>query len=345
MNNEMELPLHSKFDGADWRILAQNWYPVAASTEVGTQPHKAMLLDEPLVLYRVAEELVVARDVCPHRGVLLTMGTGSSEGVTCPYHGLRFGSEGKCNRIPASPDQAIPSKMRLRTYPAVERYGLVWVCLNPALTLDHAEIPFLPGWDEPDYQQIVCPSVNIAAFAGRQMEGFLDVAHFGWIHLETFGNPENVEVPAYTTAPTEKGFEAIYLSTVSNYPIGVEASIPDGFMWKRHFQVHLPFTATLTVHFPEGGRLSIMNAASPVSTKMTRLFCPIAKNFDKHIPVETIHDFNLKVFDEDRIIVEAQKPECLPLDPLLEIHIPADRSSIAYRRGLRDQGLSAFFLR
>lgn len=44
-------------------------------------------------------------------------------------------------------------------------------------------------------------------------------------------------------------------------------------------------------------------------------------------------------------MVEAQRPEYLPLDPLLEVHIPADRSSIAYRRGLRSQGYSDFFLR
>jgi hypothetical protein len=43
-------------------------------------------------------------------------------------------------------------------------------------------------------------------------------------------------------------------------------------------------------------------------------------------------------------VVEAQKPECLPLDPKREAHIPADRSSIAYRRGLRGLGLSQFFI-
>jgi hypothetical protein len=35
-----------------------------------------------------------------------------------------------------------------------------------------------------------------------------------------------------------------------------------------------PFTATLTIHFPEQGKLVIMNAASPVSARKTRLFAP-----------------------------------------------------------------------
>lgn len=37
-------------------------------------------------------------------------------------------------------------------------------------------------------------------------------------------------------------------------------------------------------------------------------------------------------------------PERLPLDLTLEAHIPADRSSIAYRRGLKKQGYGDFFL-
>jgi phenylpropionate dioxygenase-like ring-hydroxylating dioxygenase large terminal subunit len=57
-----------------------------------------------------------------------------------------------------------------------------------------------------------------------------------------------------------------------------------------------------------------------------------------------VHEFNLRVFAEDRRIVEAQKQERLPLDPLLEVHIPADRSSIAYRRGLKRTGFGEFFL-
>jgi phenylpropionate dioxygenase-like ring-hydroxylating dioxygenase large terminal subunit len=229
------------------------------------------------------------------------------------------------------------------TYAAVERYGLVWVCLAPE-TGTTPDLPVMPHWDDPDYQQIVCPPVAIGGFAGRQLEGFLDVAHFGFVHAETFGDPDNVEVPPYIPKQTPKGFQADYRSSVGNYPIGVDGRAPPGFEWLRHFEVHLPFTATLTIHFPDPGRLVIMNAASPVSARQTRLFAPIARNFDKHIPVSEVHAFNLRVFEEDRLIVETQKPERLPLDLTLEAHIAADRSSIAYRRGLKRLGLGRFFL-
>ncbi|MBD1552274.1 aromatic ring-hydroxylating oxygenase subunit alpha [Pseudomonas typographi] len=342
MIKDRTLPLQCTFVESDWRILATHWYPIAQASVVGEQPIKAMLLDEPLVAYRVASELVVARDVCPHRGVPLSMGQADGQGVVCPYHGLRFGHGGKCNKVPASPNAAIPSRMQLYTYPAVERYGLIWTCLDPQG--EGVDIPKMPHWDEPEFHQIVCPAFEVQAFAGRQVEGFLDVAHFGFVHTDTFGDPNNLEIPPYRPTPTEQGFEVRYLSTVGNYPIGIDGKAPADFTWLRHFEVHLPFTATLTVHFPENGRLVIMNAASPVSAKVTRMFAPIARNFDKDLPVEDCHAFNLRVFEEDRAIVEAQKPERLPLDPALEVHIPADMSSIAYRKGLRSQGLSQFFL-
>jgi phenylpropionate dioxygenase-like ring-hydroxylating dioxygenase large terminal subunit len=342
MSTDVTLPLKCSFEPEDWRILARHWYPITLASEVGEAPHKAMLLDEPLVAYRVKGSLVVARDVCPHRGVPLTLARHDGKGLVCRYHGLRFGVEGRCNRIPASPNLPIPDKLRLMTYPAVERYGLVWTCLAPEPATE-PDLPTMPHWDEPDYQQIVCPTVDIGGFAGRQLEGFLDVAHFGFVHAETFGDPDNVEVPAYVPKQTSKGFQVDYRSSVGNYPIGVAGRAPAGFEWLRHFEVHLPFTATLTIHFPEQGRLVIMNAASPVSARQTRLFAPIARNFDKHIPVEEVHAFNLRVFEEDRLIVETQKPERLPLDLTLEAHISADRSSIAYRRGLKRMGLGRFF--
>ena len=343
MSTAADLPLHCTFEANDWRILSQQWYPIAAISDVGEQPFKATLLDQPLVAYRVGGELVVARDVCAHRGVPLSLGRADGHGVVCAYHGLRYGARGLCNRVPSSPNERIPTRLRLTVYPTVERFGLIWVCLSPRA--DSApDVPSMPHWDDPDFQQIVCPAFDVKAFAGRQLEGFIDVAHFAWIHPETFADPERPEVPTYMPVETEKGFVVDYRSSIGNYPIGVNGRADPDFEWLRHFEVHLPFTATLTIHFPDDGRLVIMNAASPVSARKTRLFAPIARNFDKNLPVEEVHAFNLRIFEEDRMVVESQLPECLPLDFGAEAHIPADRSSMAYRRGLKRKGYGQFFL-
>ncbi|AIJ46658.1 MULTISPECIES: aromatic ring-hydroxylating dioxygenase subunit alpha [Pseudomonadota] len=338
------LPLGCTFEPEDWRLLARHWYPIALAEEIGEAPYRATLLDEALVAYRVHGNVVVARDVCPHRGVPLSMGMHDGEGLVCPYHGLRFGTEGRCNRIPASPHQAAPAKLNLHSYPAIERYGLIWTCLMAEDGSGAPDIPSLPHWDDPDFVQVVCPSFDIAGFAGRQIEGFIDVAHFAWVHTETFADPNNQQVPDYQTSETPTGFIADYFSSMSNYAKGSGFEDPEGFVWLRHFEVHLPFTATLTIHFPGGKVQTIMNAASPVSARKTKLFVPIIRNVNKHIPAEDIKAFNLRVFEEDRAMVEAQKPERLPLDLTLEAHIPADRSSIAYRRGLKRMGLGEFFL-
>lgn len=339
---DLDLPRNCTFDAADWAILAAHWYPIALMRDLSNGPVSAKLLDEPLVIYRSNGETVVARDVCPHRGVPLSIGTQQERGVVCAYHGLRFGADGRCNHVPAHPDRSIPERLKLTTYPWVERYGLLWTCLRPNADASPSICP-MPHWDEPDFQQIVCPSLDIFGFAGRQMEGFLDVAHFAFVHTDTFGDANNAVVSAYVPVRHAHGFDVEYRSSVGNYPIGVNDRGSTGFEWLRHFNCHLPFTATLEIHFPGKARLVIMNAASPVSAKVTRLFAPIGRNFDTDLPVQDVYDFNLRVFLEDKAIVEAQMPECLPLDPMMEAHIPADRSSMAYRRGLRDLGLSRFF--
>jgi nitrite reductase/ring-hydroxylating ferredoxin subunit len=176
-----KLPRDCAFDPADWAVLARCWFPVALSRDVVDAPVAATLLDEPLVVYRTGDTVVVANDICPHRGVPLSAGTGDGLDVACAYHGIRFGAGGRCVAVPAHPTAKIPARLTLRTYPAVERYGLVWTCLRAAPSTvdgpgDAVLVPPMPGWDEPGYQRVTCPAFDVAAFAGRAVEGFLDVA-------------------------------------------------------------------------------------------------------------------------------------------------------------------------
>ena len=306
----LTLPRGCTFDSDDWQIIARYWYPIALAAEVTEQPLGATLLDQPLVVYRFDGQVVVADNLCPHRGMQLSLGRAPDDGlgIQCPYHGLRFGAAGRCVAIPAHPGNRIPARMNLHAYGAVERYGLVWTCLAslPDDPVEDANIPPVPHWDDEGCQQINCPPIDVAAFAGRQVEGFLDVAHFPFVHVASFADPD--------------------------------------YVWLRHFRLHVPFAASLVVHFPDGSKLSMLNAASPVSARQTRLFDARIRDFDTERPLQEVYDFNRMIFEEDRAMVEAQKPENLPLDPKLEVHIPADRSSIAYRRALRELGLSQFFL-
>lgn len=332
------MPRECSYTPSDWAILARCWFPVARLADVGERPLAATLLDTRLVVYRTSVGVHVARDLCPHRGVPLSMGWVEGEEIVCAYHGLRYGPDGRCRKIPAQPNVAPSPVFAVTMLPAVERYGLVWTCLDPA---DGATgIPPFPAWDEPGYQQIVPPPVDIAAAPGRQVEGFVDVAHFAWIHHEAFADRENQTVPLYRTSTTEEGVHTEYWSDVSNYPKALRHLAPPGFQWLRVFDVHPPFTARLTVHFPGTDRLHILNAASPVSARMTRLFVPLLRNFDTTGPLEDVYAFNAQIFAEDQAIVEAQHPEDLPLELTEEAHFAADRTAVGYRKLLKAMGLS-----
>jgi vanillate O-demethylase monooxygenase subunit len=332
----MEPPRDCTFTKSDWNALAPYWHPVAFSRDVQATPVAVRLLDERIALYRLADgNVTAARDLCIHRGAPISLGTVAGDEIVCRYHGLRYDKSGTCTLIPAQPG-ATTTRMKLHLYSSCERYGLIWVRL-----VDDGDKPFpsFDEWDDPRFVQVLPDSVDLSASAGRQVEGFLDVSHFAFIHEATFGQRDNTEVPPYPVEMTAAGFRADYVSTVSNYPVHLRHLNPPGFQWRRLFEVWLPFTARLTVFFPNDGKLCILNAASPVSARRTRVFCPICRDFDRDAPLQDSLDFNHQVFAEDKAIVESQHPEDLPLDLADEVHIRADKSSITYRKLHAELGL------
>ncbi|MGB3768338.1 MAG: aromatic ring-hydroxylating dioxygenase subunit alpha [Phormidesmis sp.] len=333
------LPSGCTFSESDWQAIAPFWYPIAYSHNINDSPVGTTLLDQRLVIWRTSTGLSVANDICLHRGVPLSMGEVQDEQLICKYHGFHYSPVGQCTLIPANPQANIPSQLCLKTYPVKEAYGLVWTTLTGNAD-DPDALPVFPEWLEPDYQPIKPDPIDLEAAAGRQMEGFLDVAHFAWIHADSFGDRQNPVVPKYTVEANARGLRSQYRSTVSNFPKSLQHRAPADFEWLRDFTVFLPFSALLRVHFPGRDRLCILNAASPVSARKTRVFSPLCRNFDQDQPLEPVYEFNYQIFNEDKAVVEAQYPEDLPLDLKVESHIEADQTSIIYRKGLAKLGLS-----
>jgi len=85
------------------------------------------------------------------------------------------------------------------------------------------------------------------------------------------------------------------------------------------------------------------DAGCPVSAHEPRIF-QVATDTAGAPDRDFLITESLMINDEDKSLVENQHPEDLPLGIMDEVHIPADRMSVAYRRALvRKFGLGAPF--
>jgi len=179
-----------------------HWYVAAWSSELGERPLGRRLLGEPVVLFRQSENSVAALiDRCPHRLVPLSLGTCVNGHIRCTYHGLEFDGTGRCVHIPAQ--NLIPPNAQTRSFPVIERYGLIWVWMGDPALADPGSLPKItkhgePGWDvlEGGYQYHPSNYRNI-------IENLMDPAHTTFVHSNTIGNPLAGDEPV-TTEKTDQ---------------------------------------------------------------------------------------------------------------------------------------------
>jgi 3-ketosteroid 9alpha-monooxygenase subunit A len=143
--------------------------------------------------YYFGRHLVVWRDeagtarvqdaFCPHLGAHLGHGgTVKDTEIVCPFHGWEFDGEGRNTCIPYS--ERTNAKARLRSYPTVERNGLVMAWYHPDESVaPQWEIPELPefngdgGFSDPVHRQY-----TIRAAWQELAENGADPAHFRYVH-------------------------------------------------------------------------------------------------------------------------------------------------------------------
>ena len=330
-------PRASTFDPSDWRILAALWHPIAFAADVpddGVWP--ARLLDVDLVVWRAAsapnEEFVVALDLDPVRGTGLASGPVVAGVLTAPLTRRGYGAGGACATHPDEPG-LLAVRHRVT-------HGLIWACLAGAAT---HELPLWPELaDTVHLKQMRLPPVDWACSVSREIENFMDVAHLSWLHTGTFGNRERPEIPAYQLEelPGGAGYRfAIRYPRRSVEAHGADAGAGQVEDLTLDYDLHLPFCTRLVIHFPDGTHYRIYNFPAPVSRRRCRIFMRMARDFDLSGPSEPSEDLQRRVLAEDQPMVEAQRPEEIPLDLTEEFHIAADRLSAAYRRALRELGL------
>ena len=111
--------------------LRDYWYPVLWARQLKRRPIGVRICGEKIVLQRDQEGKVRAlHDRCPHRGVKLSLGKQwFPDTLSCPYHGWTFNlkSGELVAVITDGPDSRMCGQAKVRTYPAEERIGLIWV--------------------------------------------------------------------------------------------------------------------------------------------------------------------------------------------------------------------------
>ena len=108
---------------------------------------------------------------------------------------------------------------------------------------------------------------------------------------------------------------------------------------RYHYEVQGPLTAGFVkYHGPQ--QFGMLAQVMPVDAEFSEMRLVMAMNYGHDIPGEELIAFQDKVTEQDRVIVESQRPELLPLDLQAELHLRSDRMAIAYRRWLREIGFT-----
>ncbi|MCU1459924.1 MAG: aromatic ring-hydroxylating dioxygenase subunit alpha [Actinomycetia bacterium] len=322
--------------------LRAYWHPVSWAGDLGPAPRATTLLDEPLVLWRDATGSPRCfRDICLHRGTALSLGTVDGGCLVCPYHGWAYDDSGACTLMPQLPAGArIPSRARATSYRCTEANGIVWVALEDPV----APVPVFPEWDDPGYRHVPCAPYTWATSAPRMVENFTDFGHLGWLHDGLLGTKDALEVPPHHVEQT--GVELHYEITMevpnTNDRFAVTDVSGNRGLQTNTYVLTLPHTILLRCTYHDtGAHRTLFFAAQPESAKRSTGFCYQSRDFGLDEPDAPYAEFQELLAEQDRVVIESQRPEELPIDLAAELQLPFDRVAIAYRRGLASIGINA----
>jgi len=324
--------------------LRNDWFALAWSREV--QPQQLLsrrLLGVDVVLWRSNEGLHCWRDLCVHRGARLSLGTVRSSKTTepgaqfraclvCPYHAWEYAPTGECVHIPAHPELVPPARARVEAFSVHERYGVVWVSLGDPIR----PIPEFQICEEHGFRTILAGPYQFKAQGTRVIENLLDVAHLGFVHAGLLGDPHRGEIQDYEVIPgsEDRGPEAKQIRIWQPDPDGTgNAAWVDYQYW-----VHSPLTAGL-IKSDESRRFALLAQVTPIDEATCESRLIMTLNYGSEASDEEFLRFQDHVTEQDRVVVESQRPEMLPLDLQEELHLRSDRMAIAYRKWLRTRGL------
>ena len=165
-------------------LFRRYWLPALLARELpepDCPPVRLQLLSERMLAFRDTQgRLGLIDEFCAHRGVSLWFGRNEENGVRCPYHGWKYDVNGQCVDVPSEPaESGYCNKIKLKSYPMIERGGVIWVYMGPA---EHQppfpEFEFATVPPEQTYTSKRFQECNYL----QAMEGGIDSSHVSFLH-------------------------------------------------------------------------------------------------------------------------------------------------------------------
>lgn len=315
------------------------WYVAAMAEEVGEQPLGRTICKEAMVIYRNAAGSVVAlEDFCPHRGAPLSLGRVVDGQLVCGYHGLAMGCDGKTVSMPGQRVRGFPA---IRAFPAIERYGFIWVWPGAGVPT-----PLHPlHWAESPDWAYGGGRYHIQCDYRLMVDNLMDLTHETYVHATSIGQKEIDEAPVNTKVNGDEVVTSRFMDKVHAPPFWRMAlrgnGLPEDQLVDR-WQV-CRFTPPSHVMIEVGVALAghggydadpqhkvsalVVDFITPETDTSHHYFWGMARNFKPQDSAltDTIREGQGKIFSEDMEMLERQQRNLLthPERKLLALNIDA----------------------
>ncbi|SDR84326.1 aromatic ring-hydroxylating dioxygenase subunit alpha [Opitutus sp. GAS368] len=332
-------------EDAVFKSMRRTWQPVGNSADLPAgRVTGYTLLETELVIARFANGQVLAADVaCPHKGARLSQGCIRDGDLMCPYHGWKFDAGGACRSIPSllEPNAGKQALSHLRTYAVQERYGFIWVQLEPGPLADGREhaLPPVPEFEDPRWAYRMGPPMAFAAGWRREVENYLDMTHFAFAHSGTLGVSADPRIRGMEIKVTPDGG---YQMDAPFPALETAHEMPGKLQSAHHRQQRswLPNFTTIRQRFTDGDERVLVHIPSPNTRESCTCFWSLAISPGfRGPPPEAQMDFAIKVLEEDRRMCEMQLPREVPINPARGgwgvLVMPGDTLANTFQKQLR----------
>lgn len=169
-----------------------SWYRLCTSDMVRQGPFARDVFNRRLVAYRrKCGEVVVMDAICGHLGADLGLGEVVDDCIECPFHGWKYGHDGRCRKVPGCTTP--PGFAAQRVFPCQERDGSIYFFNGATPTFP---LPFFIDEDPTRYRSIAPRRFEASCTWFMVNAHAFDVQHFGSVHGRRLLEPLKVDEPA-----------------------------------------------------------------------------------------------------------------------------------------------------